>query len=411
MPIVRNYNAPATLAGAVAFQAGQGQFKQRKDQFDQAAAMDAARLNLSALNADRQFLQNQQARNDAIVLRQQKMQQQAVQRQQELQMDQANREAQRQQQLQLEQMQQQGQQAYAKAQAEAWQARDQFGFNQEQVEKRASDAVLLSQAQALADEIGKYDLSERPDKKNERSEWMTQFRAMQSAAKLLQPGAISTPLAALIKDGQAKNFSQYEPQPFDMEAMIKEKVRYVNGLDMTQGAWTTEYRNGQVVPRFVPPPSQKANDKPDETPSMVQAKPLTPQEWDDRARKQLMDERRLLPMNENYSGEIKPPTHEEVRQRVAELQQSDAELLNGSKSAMADADLESLAAEAMQGMGQAAGFGQLPMAGVAESIADVSVPFQIPADMSDADLASVVANAPSGKVFIDPQTGQKFAKP
>ncbi len=379
MPIVRQFTPAVGPLGALAFRSGLGQFKQRQDQFNLNAAMEVARFGLAAQDADRRFQFAQQDRAAQQQARQQAMEAQAYQAEQNRMAEAAQQQQDFQNRVALQQLTQQGQLDYIDAQAQAWGERDmnklqaQQQFDQwQQMMGEPGDAgvaaAISSQADNAIAQINQMDLGDDLNAKRMRGRLLADYESLKKYERVLPPDSYADLAQEWLDRVQKADLGQYEKKPFNMDDLLSDKVRFINGRDLSDGAWVAESRNGELVPKFVPPPKKE---EPKAAPQLIDDKPATMDSLEAAALKELLLSAKRPVEGKNPDGTPKygeptPPTTAEIEEKVVEIAKRRAKIAAALKTAAADS--AEGAANAESGMqpiptdpNAAGGFQQLPV--------------------------------------------------
>lgn len=359
MPIVRQFTPAVGPLGALAFRSGLGQFKQRQDAFNLNAAMDVARFNLAAQDADRRFQFAQQDRAAQQQARQQAMEAQAYQAEQNRLAEAAQQQQDFQNRVALQQLTQQGQLDYIDAQAEAWGERDMQKLQaQQQFEQwqhmmgEPGDADVAaavgSQVENAVAQLNQMDLGDNLNAKRMRGRLLADAESLKRYEKVMPPDSYAELAQEFLDRVQKSNVGQYEKKPFNMDELIKDKVRFINGRDLSDGAWVVESRNGEMVPKFVPPPKKE---EPQQAPKLIDDKPATMDSLEAAALKELLlSAKRPVTGKDkdgnDIPGDPEPPKPEEIEAKVIEIAKRRAKIAATLKTAVADEAEKTGAAEA-----------------------------------------------------------------
>lgn len=226
MPIVRDYTSSSPLLGAVAYQAGRGQFRQRQDQFQFGAAMDTARFALQAQDADRRYRMAQQQRDDALVARQQEMAFRQQQAEQQRQYEAAQQQAQMQQQAAMADYQQQQRLQYLDARNAAYFQRDQLEQIPQQQIDYAQGQVLAEQAGQTAAELRQMELD--PNGERIKKNLLRKLESIDAVARDLgkvQPGAFNKPYQDWLENVTNAKLESYVVKPLDIGEHAQKNFR------------------------------------------------------------------------------------------------------------------------------------------------------------------------------------------
>lgn len=407
MPIARNWGPSAAAVGAVAYQAGLGKYRQRKDQVQLNAAQDAARLQLAAQESDRRYQSAQQARADNAALQQQALAQReaegrrrAALEQQALAAEQQQAQIDYQQRIDFERMRQQGQLGYLDRQYEQLQARDtaqQVAENQLQGVKDQSawerDTATATDMEAQQASRDLREMQIKPEDDAKRRKLVKDYEDLRQQRRLLSPKAYSEVMGQWLQnvaEADLQPFTPPTPEQLFQEETYTDKDGYVFARGMRNGA----------------PAWNKLRDPPDATAAaaddgtgLIENKPRTAAQW----RKDAIEE--LSATNQDSEGNFvpfdpnSPGADEKIAKKIDSMMAFEESLGAKVKEARASAATEAAGAEIFKTMIDS---------GVMVPL-DVGL-FKITADIPDDKLELIFAAAPSGTSFIDPD-GKEWTKP
>ena len=416
MPIVRNYSPQAGLLGAIAFQGGQGQFRQRQDQFQHGTAMDVARLSLAAQEADRRFFSNQQQRADQQAYVRQRAQQQAQQQAAAIAADQERQQRQFEQQAALQTQQQEGQRAYLDQQNQFLAGRDELGFrrnmamqgfaDEREIGKQQAqwdrDAAMATDAESrqLARDLRGMNLD--PSAIGIRDSLVKEYESIRSQKLVLPPRAYAEVVSEWMKKASEAGLEDMAVKPPTAEEIVSQKsiIHPITGDLMG-----IDYRNGEPVLRVLKKKEEMngtgsgEGGAGDEVPVPIKPDNRTWAEWREAAQSQLEAEA-FARQPAAREGEPEPPpppppSNDEIKRRAFEMMQESTAVEAEFRSAAAAASGDAAAAEAPQ---------EEPVAQQPDGS------YRFAEWVPEEEIAVYVQEAPPGTVFVDP-SGRKFMKP